>query len=192
MQTKFWENKYIELSSLAVSSLTWKSRMSSFNKLIAFAKDTNSDISWPLNQETRNGFIVWCYASGSVSANTVVKYLTHLNSIQSFLGFKKFENNKKLSTTLLKGLKNAKNLKNKEKENKKAVTFGTLKIIKTKLKNEFRKSFIFYTYWTACCIAFFRCFRLGEILSKNPHAFDKKFELTWKDVKVHKKASPST
>ena len=110
--------------------------MSSFNKLKAFAKDTNSDISWPLNQEIRNGFIVWCYASGSVSANTVVKYLTHLNSIQSFLGFKKFENNKNLSTTLLKGLKNAKNSKNKVKVNKKAVTFKTLKIIKTKLKNE--------------------------------------------------------
>ena len=188
MQTKFWENKYVELSSLAVSSLTWKSRMSSFNKLKAFAKDTNSDISWPLNQETRNGFIMWCYARGSVSENTVVKYLTHLNSIQSFLGFKKFENNKNLSTTLLKGLKNAKNSKNKVKVNKKAVTFKTLKIIKTKLKNEFGKSFIFYTYWTACCIAFFRCFRLGEILSKNPHVFDNKFELMWKDVKIHKKS----
>ena len=40
MQTKFWENKYVELSSLAVSSSTWKSRMSSFNKLKTFAKDT--------------------------------------------------------------------------------------------------------------------------------------------------------
>ena len=78
-----------------------------------------------------------------------------MNSIQSFLGFKKFENNKNLSTTLLKGLKNAKNSKNKVK---------------------------------ACCIAFFGCFRLGEILLKNLHAFDKKFELAWKDVKIHKKS----
>ena len=177
MQTKFWENKYVELSSLAVFSSTWKSRISSLNKLKTLLK-TLIQISWPLKQETHNGFIVWCYARGNVSANTVLKYLTHLNSIQSFLGFKKFENNK-FSTTLLKGLKNAKNLKKKEKANRKAVTFETLKVIKTKLKNEFGNSLIFYTYWTACCIAFFGCFRLGEILSKNLHAFDKKFELTW-------------
>ena len=112
MQNTFWENKYLELSSLAVTSSTWKSRLSSLNKFKSFISNTNSDFSWPLSQEIRNGFIVWCYEYGNVSANTVNKYLVHLNGIQSFLGFKKFDNSKKYTKSLLKGLKNAKNLKN--------------------------------------------------------------------------------
>ena len=51
---------------------------------------------------------------GNVSANTVDNYLVHLNGIESFLGFKKFDNSKKYTKSLLKGFKNAKNLKNKK------------------------------------------------------------------------------
>ena len=188
MQNTFWENKYLELSSLAVTSSTWKSRLSSWNKFKSFISNTNSDFSWPLSQEIRNGFIVWCYEYGNVSANTVDKYLVHLNGIQSFLGFKKFDNSKKYTKSLLKGFKNAKNLKNKKNLNRKAITFDTLKIIRQKLKNTMGKKWDFQTVWTACCIAFFGCFRLGEILAKNPYVFDKYSDLTWSDVKLHKKA----
>ena len=40
-----WENKYLELSSLAVTSSTWKCHLSSFNKLKSFAKSTNTKIN---------------------------------------------------------------------------------------------------------------------------------------------------
>ena len=33
MNTNFWKKKYLELSSLAIASSSWKSRLSSFNKL---------------------------------------------------------------------------------------------------------------------------------------------------------------
>ena len=91
MLNQHWKNKYLELSSLAVSSSTWKCRLSSLNKLKLFANSTGTSISWPLSEKFRNGFIIWCFGQGKVSANTVDKYLVHLNSIQSFLGFKKFK-----------------------------------------------------------------------------------------------------
>ena len=188
MNTNFWKKKYLELSSLAVASSSWKSRLSSFNKLKTFANDTNSKISWPSSQETGNGFFVWCYECGNVSANTLKNYLVHLNSIQSFLGFKKFNNHKKITSTLLNGLKNSKREKSKATSIRKAFTFDVLKSIRSKLKKECKIKLMFQTFWTACCVAFFGCFWLGEILPKNPHVFDSTSELTWNDVKIHRKS----
>ena len=188
MKTVFWQDKYLELSSLAVASSSWKSRLSSLNKLKAFASDTQSKISWPLNKEFRNGFIVWCYDRGNVTANTVKKYLVHLNSIQSFLGFKKFNNKNKLTSTLLNGFKNSKCNIKKKPVTRKAITFDVLKTIRSKLKKAFTVKHTFQTFWTACCVAFFGCFRLGEILPKNSHVFDPSSDLTWKDIKIHKKS----
>ena len=189
MKTVFWQDKYLELSSLAVASSSWKSRLSSLNKLKAFASDTQSKISWPLNKEFRNGFIVWCYDRGNVTANTVKKYLVHLNSIQSFLGFKKFNNKNKLTSTLLNGFKNSKCNIKKKPVTRKAITFDVLKTIRSKLKKAFTVKHTFQTFWTACCVAFFGCFRLGEILPKNSHVFDPSSDLTWKDIKIHKKSA---
>ena len=187
MQNKHWEDKYLELSSLAVSSSTWKSRLSSFNKFKAFAKSTGTNISWPLSKENRNGFVVWCYDRSLLSANTVDKYLVHLNSIQSFLGFKKFNKSKDQTMFLLKGLKNARNRTKKPGSSRKAITFQILKTIKRKIKHSIESKLLAKTLWCACNIAFFGCFRLGEILPKNPHSFDLESDLLWNDVKIHKK-----
>ena len=187
MQNKHWEEKYLELSSLAVSSSTWKSRLSSLNKFKAFAKSTGTNISWPLSKENRNGFVVWCYDRSLLSANTVDKYLVHLNSIQSFLGFKKFNKSKDQTMFLLKGLKNARNRTKKPGSSRKAITFQILKTIKRKIKHSIESKLLAKTLWCACNIAFFGCFRLGKILPKNPHSFDLESDLLWNDVKIHKK-----
>ena len=80
-----------------------------------------------------------------------------------------------------------KKLKNKKNLNCKAITFDTIKMLRQQLKNTMGKKIDFQTVWTAHCIAFFGCFRLGEILAKNPYVFDKYSDLTWSDVKLHKK-----
>ena len=183
-----WENKYLELSSLAVTSSTWKCHLSSFNKLKSFAKSTNTKINWPLNEKIRNGFIVWCFDKGNVNAKTVDKYLVHLNSIQSFLGFKKFNKNRDQTKTLLKGYENARFYHNKKPKTRKAITFHLLQELKNKTRSFFSNKLISKTFWCICSLAFFGCFRLGEILTKNKNSFDPASDLLWKDVKIHRKS----
>ena len=190
MLTQHWEKRYLELSSMAVTSSTWKCRLSSLNKLKKFAESTNTKIIWPINENIRNGFVIWCFDQGKVSANTVDKYLVHLNSIQSFLGFKKFKKSKNLTKTLLKGFKNANSLKNNKfnSPTRKAITFHLLKEIKSKIVSTFKEKILAKTFWCICCMAFFGCFRLGEILTKNKKVFDPNVDLLWKDIKIHRKS----
>ena len=188
MQNKFWENEYFKLSSLAVTSSTWKCRLSSLNKLKTFAKSTKTEIMWPLNEKIRNGFIVWCFAKGNVMAKTVDKYLVHLNSIQSFLGFKKFTKNKSQTKALLKGYENANVHLNKKPKIRKAITFHMLQDLKEKIRSTISNPILARTFWCICSFAFFGCFRLGELLTKNKSSFDPDSDLLWKDVKIYGKS----
>ena len=111
-----------------------------------------------------------------------------MNSIQSFLGFKKFNKNRDQTKTLLKGYENAKFYHNKKPKTRKAITFHLLKKLKNKTRSFFSNKLISKTFWCICSLAFFGCFRLGEILTKNKNSFDPASDLLWKDVKIHRKS----
>ncbi len=131
---------------------------------------------------------MWCFDKGNVNAKTVDKYLVHLNSIQSFLGFKKFNKNRDQTKTLLKGYENARFYHNKKSKTCKAITFHLLQELKNKTRSSFSNKLISKTFWCICSLAFFGCFRLGEILTKNKNSFDPASDLLWKDVKIHRKS----
>jgi hypothetical protein len=82
---------------------------------------------------------------------------------------------------MLKGAKNVSLYANITKKSKFVMSFPLLRIIghKIALSNWTADSKL--VFWTACCVAFFGSFRLGEILSKseenNPET------LTWSQIK---------
>ena len=111
-----------------------------------------------------------------------------VNSIQSFLGFKKFKKSKNQSKALLSRFKNAGRPGDKSSHTRKAVTFQILKNIKSKIKTVFDSRLKAKAAWCACCVAFLGCFRLGEILTKNQSSFDPNSNLLWKNIKIHTKS----
>ena len=187
MDNPFWKNKYDQLTSLAVSSSTWKCRLASFHKLKKFSSNTKTDIIWPLNQSTINGFIIWCFNDNQISANTTKTYLCHINSIQKLLGFKKFNLKKFNIKTLIKGFKNGENLYGKSKLPRETINFETLKEIKGKIFNQSNSKIQKKCLWGACSTAFFGCFRMGELLPRFSNKTEKKFDLLWKDINLSKK-----
>ena len=44
--------------------------------------------------------------------------------------------------------------------------------------------------WAICCMAFFGCFRLGELLLESPNSFDQQYHLTWIHVAVDSQTDP--
>ena len=187
MQNSFWLEKYNNLTSLAVSSSTWKSRLASFHKLEKFTNSTNTKLTWPLKHEVINGFVIWCFEMNEIASNTVKTYLTHLNSIQKFMGFKKFDQNILNLKTLLNGFKNGEKILGKDKLKRETINFSMLKKIKSKIFKNKKTKIRNKCLWAACTTAFFGCFRMGELLPKLEHHTDTIFELLWADVKLGKK-----
>ena len=116
MNNPAWKNTFTKLTSLAVSSSSWKCRLASYHKLENFAKETNTEITWPLNENIINGFIIWAFKNKEISSKTTKTYLCHLNSIQKLLGFKKFNIKKHNFNTLLTGFKNGEKLNKNQKK----------------------------------------------------------------------------
>ena len=136
MKKSLWGDIFIQLTSLAVSSSSWKCRLASFHKLEKFAKETGTNITWPLDDKTINGFIVWAFKNKQISSKTTKTYLCHLNSIQKLLGFEKFDINKHNSKTLLKGFQNGENLSKNSHKTRDTIEFSTLKKIKKVISKE--------------------------------------------------------
>ena len=44
--------------------------------------------------------------------------------------------------------------------------------------------------WAICCVAFFGCFRQGELLLESPASYDHRRHLTWGDIAVDNQANP--
>jgi len=187
MRNKNWRKNYDILTSLAVSSSSWKSRLSSFHKLQQFAKNTNTKISWPLKQKFINGFIVWAFHNKDISAKTTQTYISHLSSIQKLLGFKKIDTKKYNTKTLLKGFQNGEKLIGEKKENRETIDFSTLHKIKKKIFCSNKSKILKKSIWAACTTAFFGCFRMGELLPKLEFKIDTNFDLLWDDIKLNKK-----
>ena len=187
MKNRNWAKNFAILTSLAVSSSSWKSRLSSFHKLKQFAKDTKTKISWPLKQKIINGFIVWAFDNKDISATTTKTYINHLSSIQKLLGFKKINTKKFNIKTLLKGFKNGENLNQKKQKNRETIDFSTLHKIKKEIFNSNKSKIQKRCLWAASSIAFFGCFRMGELLPKLEFKTDTNFDLLWNDVKFDKK-----
>ena len=185
MHNKFWETKFAHLTSLAVSSSSWKSRLASFHKLKKFSEDTNTSIEWPLKQNTINGFIIWCSEKNEITANTTKTYLCHLNSIQKLMGFKKFKLNK--YKNLIRGFQIDENLNKKRKNTRETIDFEALKKIKGEIFNQNTCKLFKKSLWAACSIAFFGCFRMGELVPKLENSTDKNFDLLWGDIELGKK-----
>ena len=192
MKNSFWLEKYNQLTSMAVSSSTWKSRLASFHKLEKFNDSTNMSVVWPLTHKIINGFVIWCFEKQEISAKTTKTYLTHLNSIQKFMGFKKFDQNKFNLKTLMKGFENGEKISRKAKVKRETIDFETLKKIKIKIFEVNKPKNWKKCFWAACSTAFFGCFRMGELLPKLENQTDKTFDLLWGDIKLSKKHAEIT
>jgi hypothetical protein len=95
----------------------------------------------------------------------------------------------KLQNWVIKGLRNAKSKKGKSpKKTTSPVTVGLLKRLRRYLSKKGGKKVTRLSAWAGSVVAFWGCFRLGEILCKKQMDFDKYSDLTWKDVRFARKS----
>jgi len=94
------------------------------------------------------------------------------------------ENNALFASSLLKGIKNRECKSTSNRSKTVPLDFFLLKKIKNQLKKSNKSTTDKKVLWTVCVLAFWGCFRLGEILPKKKYTFDRFSDLLGADVSV--------
>ena len=184
MQNKAWKKAFINLESCSLAASTWKKYLSALNTFQTFCEDIKIPITWPIKENQKLGFIIWCHETRNLSHSTVKTYLTSLSTLSHMLVFtQESEGNNKMSKLLLKGMENAKISTAKPMRKTDPLTFKILNKLRKAVKRKNWKALSKKTIWTACCVGYFGSFRAGELLPKAEWKFDKFSDLLWSDVK---------
>ena len=171
-------------SSLAKS--TWKRYGTAFHWWEKFCACKNVNIN---NFESlqRIAFLCWLNEEKTFKPSTVSMYYSAMKKM--FQLFHDFDDSaeENIAKIILKGIKNVFN--KKPAVCKKIVTpvsLTTLKKFQKLLKKSKHKKTTKTAVWAASLVAFWGCFRLGEILCKKKLVFDKYTNLLWNNVQWDK------
>ena len=185
MSSLHWISEVEKLNAGSVSKKTWDKYNSAMNKLKCFANSTNTLITWPLSNDTLNGFVTWC-AKNKLKASTIQSYIMAISHVQKAKGFDSIGFNKTFAKILLNGVENLQDVKRKKFKPKKAVTFKKLWEIKKKLNKKKWSKRNKMIIWTCMITGFFGSFRMGELLAEKSKTFDVQSNLTWNDITFKK------
>ena len=187
MQTNDWIQFAKQLNATTVTAKSWSKYASAYKKFQKFNTETNSNISWPIDCKTVNGFVLWCLKEENLSSTTIKTYVLALSRIQNTKGFGKIPFKNSVAEKLILGAKNSKMGLKKASKISAAVTFKKLCKIKRYIKKVFPNKTDRLPIWACMCVAFFGSFRMGVLLSAKCKNFDKSSTLLWENVEKHKK-----
>ena len=171
------EKVYLHLIACSLAKSTWK-RYDSANKLWEKCK---AELKIENNRFSKNekiAFLCWCTENTTLKSQTISMYISAISKIHNLT-------NKDMALkNLLKGCKNTENKTQKPKRKFKSLDFSQLQSLKKKIFYSTQTKTNKKTIWAACVLAFWGCFRLGEILAKKRGSFDRYSDLLWKDVNI--------
>jgi len=168
-----------KLVAKSIAKSTWNRYNSAYKLWLAYQKSTNTKIiGFPQNEKI--AFICWCKANKTLKSQTISMYISALGKIFNLCT----ENNALFANSLLKGIKNRECKSTSNRSKTVPLDFFLLKKIKNQLKKSNKSTTDKKVLWTVCVLAFWGCFRLGEILPKKKYTFDRFSDLLGADVSV--------
>ena len=153
--------------------------MNSFKQFESFSGST---YPWPLTSETILSFISWIFSKKNLKSSTVDSYLASLKFIHSLKNLPTSSFNNQLIKTVLRGKENLEIYSGEAKATRKVMTLSLLKITGHEISKTNWTENSKQTVWAAFTLAFFGCFRMGEILPQNENSFSPEDTLLWRDL----------
>ena len=183
MNRKKWAKVFLKLESCSLAASTWKKYISALNAFKIFGNENQIPLCWPITDEQKLGFIVWCHQARNLSSSTVKSYLTSLNTLNHMVIFPSAKGGEEnLTKILLRGIEHSQYTEPKTAIKSDPLTFAILKKLRKLVKNKSWKKLSKKTVWAACCVGYFGSFRAGELLAKAQWSFDKFSDLLWTDI----------
>lgn len=174
---------YEERISQSLSKNSWNRYVAGWKSYAKFLTEEGKRFSWPVNELQLQSYVAWADRSAHISPATIKAYISALSKVQQLLGFNAINvHDDPIIVAYLKGMENAKLYSGKRPIRHTAITFDILKVLGHQIRlcdwTVDSKTVI----WAAALVAFWGSFRLGEILSPSPMAFNFYETLLWSDV----------
>ena len=168
--------------SASYSCSTWKRHEAAFNSFRVFESHSGS-VKWPITVDTLLDYSTWLANHRKVKASTIESYLSSLKSLHELKGFpsKSFDN--PLLKAVIRGIDNLELYDCNPKHTRKVMTLPLLKLLGHEIAGTSWSENSKLTVWCASTVAFFGCFRMGEILPAESGNTDD--TLLWQDVKIY-------
>jgi hypothetical protein len=150
-----------------MATSSWLRHTASLNCNKKFCISTGTKLNWPIQAEAARKFTAWAIRSKNLSADTTKVYISDLKLAHKLRNLQCPFQNDVFIPLMLKGAKNLATYKEICKPAKFVMSFHLLKIIGHEVaKSDWDKDRKL-VIWTACCVAFFSSFQLGELLSRD-------------------------
>lgn len=179
-RNKILSKQFLKLIGNSLAKSTWKRYNSAWNIWRKFCKEGKQN-AFKISNTKKLMFICWC------SKNTSLKYTTinmYLSAISKIFRLAKGKREKETQKQLLKGLGNECSKKPGTPEVPiHPVTLDLLANLKFSLKSGRKSNLEKLSLWGAAVVAFWGCFRIGELLCREKYKFDKYTDLLWKDIR---------
>ena len=172
-----------QLLSAAFSKSSWKAYESAWNSLHSFEASTKSKLSWPLSQTTLCEYISWATLYKKLRISTVETYVNSLSSVHQLLGFDRGVFGSLATKAMIRGSGNLSAKLFSPKHTRKVFSLALLKVLGNEISQQTWSDNSKRVYWTCACVAFFGCFRIGELLASSDKTYDPTTTLMWKDIK---------
>lgn len=173
-----------DLLRASLSQSSWCKNATALKCFKCFESQSPNCHPWPLSEKSVCEFVTWAVKTRDLKAATVKSYLGAISLAHKFMSIDYSNCMGFWPSMLLKGAENLEFYKNISRESRKAMTLPVLKILGHQLATSDLPADSQMVIWTACVIAFFGSFRLGEILPANEKRFNPSDTLLWNDVKV--------
>jgi hypothetical protein len=169
----------------ALSKRTWQKYNSALNAWKNFCLDTNAGKPTHWNRNTKLAFSCWCTVKRNLTPGTIKAYISALKKIKSIFSPSSKNDNENLLNFVLRGAENLKERK-KSPADVPPITLHILETIRNGLKTQKFSKCTKQSIWTACLVAYWGLFRLGEIFPPSPSKFDRFSNLLWSDIDLSK------
>jgi hypothetical protein len=150
-----------------MATSSWHRHTAALNCYKKFCVATGTKFYWPIQAEAARKFTAWAIRSKNLCADTMKVYISDLKLAHKLRNLQCPFENDVFIPLMLKGAKNLATYKEICKPAKFVMSFHLLKIIGHEVAKSDRDKDSKLVIWTACCVAFFGSFQLGELLSRD-------------------------
>jgi len=171
------------------SHSTWKRHIAAYKNFIRFEFYCKKKLPWPIDSNLANDYCNWALTIAKLSPATVKVYMESLATIHKLKNFDDSGFKNYIAKCLIRAAENVKSHEASNLNTRIVMTLPLLKLIGDRIARSDWSEHNKQTIWTACVIAFFGSFRMGELLSPFEKTFDFKATLLWKDIKFYRNSA---
>ena len=190
--TEFIENfegKAHMYTILSRRSNTWSSYMTHWRAYVQFCQINLLSVSVPVSVNDLIDYVIFLRENRCLEVSSIRNYLSGLRMLHTLNDKSDANLDSSRLEMVLQGMANVAIVESIENETesfqRNVLSFEILQVLghflfDSNCYDDYNKQVI----WCACLLAFFGCFRMGEILSPKIRQFDPITDLTWQKIRV--------